>query len=701
VKVQTRMKSRSRRAGGGRAYDDAPIGLALISSEGRFLQVNPRLCTLLGYTKKQLLGTTLGAVIDPLDQQLMESNSRRLLAGEIDEFQSEQQFLRADGRHLPGRFSASVTTGVGDRSFACVLEVDEVRERGASGTPRNGGEAHAVLDDFFDGVIAIDGNGSLVSFNQAARSLFGYEPHEVLGREAGLIIAGPCQDEFADYLAAGWERPGREAASSAGPRELWGRRKDGSTFPLEIRASRMLLDGALYLVAVLRDISEQKAQTEALEYRTLHDALTRLPNRTLLNDRLRQAILTGSRQGKTAALLIMDVDGFKEVNDTHGHHMGDRLLQQISLRLEGLLRSSDTVARLGGDEFAILPGLGMGGEDGARTAQKVLRVLEQPFTIDDRVLRVSASIGIALFPEHGRDASSLMRRADEAMYVAKRARSGYAFYVPRQDSAIPEQRVQRGELAHAIEHDELVLHFQPMIDLRIGRTIGVEALVRWQHPERGLLPPGSFIPVAEQAGLTMPLTRWVLNSALQQARAWMKAGLEIDVAVNLSAGSLLDSDLPAMTRDLLKVWRFDPGRLQADLPESSVLAAPAVETATRLGAMGVGLTIDDFGAGAASLQHLAGLPVREVKIDGALAAQLARGDDTTIRPIVDLGHMMGLRMAAKRVEDQQTLDRLRGLGCDSAQGFHLCPPLVAADLAPWLRQSAWGPAPRVPARRTP
>jgi diguanylate cyclase (GGDEF)-like protein/PAS domain S-box-containing protein len=693
------MKPRSRRGGGGRAYDDAPIGLALISSEGRFLQVNPRLCTLLGYTRKQLLGTTLEAVIDPLDQQLMESNSRRLLAGEIDEFQSEQHFLRADGRHFPGRFSASVTTGVGNRSFACVLEIDESGEREASRTQKSGREAFEVLDDFFDGVVATDQSGRIACFNQAASRLFGYESAEVVGRAAGLIIAGPCQEEFADFLA-GWARSGREAAPSR-PREMWGRRKDGSTFPIEIRATRMLLGGEQHLVAILRDISEQKAQTEALEYQTLHDVLTNLPNRALLNDRLHQAILAGSRQGRTAALLVLDVDGFKEVNDTCGHHTGDLLLQQIALRLEGLLRSSDTVARLGGDEFAILPGLGMGGEDGARTAQKVLRVLEQPFTIDDRVLRISASIGIALFPVHGRDASSLMRHADEAMYVAKRAHSGYAFYVPRQDSVIPGHRVQHGELAHAIEHDQLVLHYQPTIDLRIGRTIGVEALVRWQHPEQGLILPGSFIPVAEEAGLIMPLTRWVLNRALQQARAWMKAGLDIDVAVNLSAGSLLDSGLPAMTGDLLKVWRFDPGRLKADLPESSILAAPAVETATRLGAMGIGLTIDDFGAGAASLQHLARLPVREVKIDGALAAQLARGDDSTIRPIVDQGHMMGLRMAAKRVEDRQTLDRLRGLGCDSAQGFHLCPPIVAADLAPWLRDSAWGLAARVLDRNLP
>ena len=692
MKEQARVRSRSRRRGRGRPYDDAPVGLALISSEGRFLQVNPKLCTILGYTRRQLLRTTLGAVTDKNDQALMESNSRRLLAGEVDEIQLEQHFLHADGRQFPGRFSASVATGVGDRSFACVLEIDGWGERSPSRTQGPRGEAHPVLDDFFDGVVAIDRHGRIASFNQAARRLFGYDAAEILGLEAGRIIAGPCQDEFANYLLAGWARSGRESAAPAGPREMWGRRKDGSTFPIEVRATRMLLDGAQHLVAILRDISEQKAQTEALEYRTLHDALTNLPNRAVLSDRLHQAILTGSRQGRTAALLIMDVDGFKEVNDTHGHHVGDRLLQQIALRLEGLLRSSDTVARLGGDEFAILPGLGMGGEDGARTAQKVLRALEQPFAIDDRILRIAASIGIALFPEHGRDAPSLMRHADEAMYVAKRARSGYAFHVPRHEGVIPEHRVPAGELGYAIAHDQLVLHFQPTIDLRIGRTIGVEALVRWQHPERGLLPPKSFIPAAEEAGLIMPLTRWVLNRALQQTRTWLQAGLAIDVAVNLSPLSLLDSGLPVMARDLLESWRVDPGRLKADLPESSVLAAPAIETATQLGALGIGLAVDDFGAGAASLAHLVRLPVREVKIDGSIAAKLVGGDDGVLRPMVELGHSMGLRMAAKRVEDQETLDRLLDVGCDSAQGFHLCPPIVAADLAPWLRDSAWGPA---------
>lgn len=706
MKEETRMKSRSRRRGADRAYDDAPVGLALISREGRFLQVNPRLCALLGYTRTQLLQTTLGALTDPHDLELMGSNARRLLTGEVEEVRLEQHFLRADGRAALGRISASVATGVSDGSFACVLEVDEAgvaRAADETATLRAAKVIdvdHSILDDFFDGVIAIDQKGRTVSFNHAAQRMFGYESMEVFGREAKLIIAAPCQEEFASYLA-GWIRPGRESAAS-GSREMWGRRKDGTTFPIELRATRMFLDGERRFVAILRDISEQKAQTEALEYQTLHDVLTSLPNRTLLNDRLKQAILTGSRQGKSAAVLVMDVDGFKAVNDTRGHHVGDRLLQQIALRLEGLLRNSDTVARLGGDEFAILPGLGMGGEDGATTAQKILRALDQPFKIDDRALRIAASIGIAVYPEHGQDAPTLLRHADAAMYVAKRARCGYAVYAPRLDHEIPPRLRLAGELRHALANDELVLHFQPKIDLRIGKTIGVEALVRWRHPKRGLVLPMTFIPVAEETELIKPLTEWVLNRALQQARIWLESGLDIDVAVNLSERNLLDPGLPAMAGDLLEAWGVGPGHLKAEIPESSMTAAPVIEMAKQLGGIGIGLAIDHLGTGVSSLAHLARLPVREIKIDGSrIATKLGRGDDRVVRPIVDLGHRMGLKMVAKGVEDQKTLDRLLSLGCDAAQGYHLCPPIDAADLSPWLRDSVWGLADSAPPRPTP
>jgi diguanylate cyclase (GGDEF)-like protein/PAS domain S-box-containing protein len=692
------MKSRSKRRGGKRAYDDAPIGLAMISSEGRFLQVNPRLCTLLGYTRRQLLRTTLGAVTNPHDVELMASNSRRLLAGEVDEIRLEQHFLRADGRPALGRISASVALGFSDR-FACVLEMDAADERGPLRAPNSADEVHPVLDDFFDGVMATDENGRIASFNLAAQRLFGYQTGEVLGHEANLIIAEPYREMFAGYLAS-WMRPGRETAATAGSRELWGRRNDGTTFPMEFRATRLFVGGEKRFVGILRDISEQKAQTEALEYQTLHDVLTSLPNRTLLNDRLHQAILAGSRQRKSAAVLVMDVDGFKEVNDTYGHHVGDQLLQQVALRLEHLLRGSDTVARLGGDEFAILPAVGMGGSDGATTAKKILRVLEQPFMIDDRIIRIAASIGIAVYPLDGQDAPTLMRHADAAMYVAKRARCGYAAYAPRRDSPIPAHLHLAGELGHAIAHDELVLHFQPKLDLRIGKTIGVEALVRWQHPKRGLVPPNQFIPAAEETDLIKPLTRWVLNRALQQSRIWLESGLDIDVAVNLSARNLLDPDLPATAKDMLDAWKVDPGNLKVDIPESSIMAAPVIETATHLGAMGIGLAIDDFGAGSSSLAHLSRLPVREVKIDRSfIAAKLGPEDDSVLRHIVDQGHTMGLKVVAEGVEDQGSLDRLLALGCDSAQGFHVCPPMVAADLTPWLWHSAWGVAEGIPHRR--
>jgi diguanylate cyclase (GGDEF)-like protein/PAS domain S-box-containing protein len=696
VKEQTRMKSRSRRRTGKHACDDAPIGLALISSEGRFLHVNPRFCAQLGYTRRQLLRTWMGAVIDPNDLEIMVSNWRRLLAGEIDEIRLEQHFIHSDGRPLLCRISASVAIGVEGRSIACVVVLDEAGVGGPSRALRGVDEIKSVLDEFLDGVIAIDENGRIVFLNRAGQKLFGYAEAELVGHEANLIVAEPHQEMFAGYLAS-WMLPGRETAANSGPREMWGRRKDGSTFPIEFRASRLFLGGEKRFVGILRDVSEQKARTEALEYQTLHDVLTSLPNRTLLNDRLHQAILAGSRQRKTAALLVMDVDGFKEVNDTYGHYAGDHLLQQIASRLEGLLRVSDTVARLGGDEFAILPVVGMGGEDGATTARKVLQGLEHPFVVDGRDVRITASIGIAVYPTDGQDAPTLMRHADAAMYVAKRARCGYAVYAPREDGQIAAHLQQAGELRHAIAHDELVLHFQPTIDLSLGRTIGVEALVRWQHPKKGLVPPGQFLPLAEETDLIKPLTWWVLNRALQQRRIWLESGLDIDVAVNLSVRNLLDPELPTTAKDMLESWNVDPRTLKVDIPGNVLMAAPVMETATHLGAMGIGLAIDDFGTGSSSLAHLSHLPVREIKIDRCfIAANLSREDDSVVRHIVDQGHAMGLRVVAEGVEDQVSLDRVLGLGCDSAQGFHVCPPIVPSDLAPWLRYSAWRVAERIP-----
>lgn len=309
------------------------------------------------------------------------------------------------------------------------------RKRAEGALQESAEHFRAVLDNVADGVIATDESGMIEFFNRAAQRLFGYALAEVRGHDAKMLMAEPYRGDFVSHLN-NYLRPGKSQVSVSGSREVWGQRKDGSTFPMEFRASEMLLGSERRFVGILHDISEQRAQKEALEYQTLHDPLTGLPNRTLFNDRLRQAIAIGHRERKPLVLLIMDMDRFKEVNDTLGHHIGDLLLQQLALRLAAILRQSDTVARLGGDEFAVLPGGGIDLDGGCRAAKKILQAWEQPFAVDGRNIVVRTSIGIALYPDHGEEADTLMRHADTAMYVAKRTKHGFAVYAPQEDEKL-------------------------------------------------------------------------------------------------------------------------------------------------------------------------------------------------------------------------------------------------------------------------
>ena len=548
-----------------------------------------------------------------------------------------------------------------------------------------------VLDNVADGIITTDEHGLIEFFNRAAQRLFGYALAEVLGQDAKMLMAQPYRDDFVSHLS-NYLRPGKGPTLISGSRELWGQRKDGSAFPIEFRASEMLLGGERRFVGIMHDISEQRAQKDALEYQTLHDPLTGLPNRTLFNDRLRQAIAIARRERKPLVLLIMDMDRFKDVNDTLGHHIGDLLLQQVALRLAATLRQSDTVARLGGDEFAVLPAGGTDLAGGSQAARKILHALEEPFLVDGRNIDVGASIGIALCPEHGEEADSLMRHADVAMYVAKRTKRGSAVYAPQHDENTAAHLALIGELRHALGHEELLLHYQPTVALASGMTIGVEALLRWRHPARGLMPPAQFVPAAEETELVQPLTRWVLNQGLGQLRRWADAGVDIDLSVNLSAWNLRDPDFPDMVSDLLESLGIEPARLKLEITESSIMAHSAIETVTRLSALGVGLSIDDFGTGYSSLAYLKRLPVNEIKIDKSFIIGMTEDSASAsiVRPIIDLGHNMGLQVVAEGVENRETWDRLKTLGCDLAQGHYMSPPLPAADLTRWLRESSWG-----------
>jgi diguanylate cyclase (GGDEF)-like protein/PAS domain S-box-containing protein len=561
------------------------------------------------------------------------------------------------------------------------------RRRAEEELRRSGDRIRAILDNVADGIITIDERLIVRSYNPAAERLFGHAADQVIGKDFARLIAEPFRPEvkprLRTYLRA------QQGLFEIGSHETVGLRKDGTTFPMEFNVGR--LGPQRLVVGSLRDVSERKAETEALQYQALHDSLTGLPNRTFLRERLEETIRAGEREMKPCAVLLMDLDGFKSVNDSLGHEAGDRLLKEVSQRMRGVLRKADTVARYGGDEFAVVP---WGATDVPRAvliAEKILHAVDEPFMIDDQPITVQLSIGIAVFPQHADDADALTRRADVAMYAAKRARSGFSVYSVDQEGGDNGGRLPLiGKLRYAIDQFELVLHYQPIVSMPSGHPTKVEALVRWGHPSHGLLPPDDFIPSAEQTNLIKPLTAWVLNEALGQVHAWSKAGIDVGVAVNLSARNLLDDELPDAVEQLLNTWQVEPQKLSLEITESSIIAAEAEDTLQRLHAIGVQISVDDFGTGYSSLTYLKRLPVQEIKIDKSFVTDMATNRDgaAIVRSTIDLGHNLGLKVVAEGVEDEKTAALLGEYGCDFIQGFHIARPAAAGLLGPWLRARA-------------
>jgi diguanylate cyclase (GGDEF)-like protein/PAS domain S-box-containing protein len=557
--------------------------------------------------------------------------------------------------------------------------------------------SRAVLQNVADGIVTSGEAGLIESFNRSARRLFGYREDEVIGQPLSLLIAPSHHDDLSAPLPARWGAPSATDGPAA-PTETVGCRKDGSCFPMEMDMSEMQIGERTITIACIRDISARKAYTEALTYRTLHDDLTGLPNSALLGDRLDQAIATAGRSDEPRGVLLVDLDKFQEVNEAHGGATGDALLQAVAERLCGAMRDSDTVARLGGDEFAILPSGETDVETAAVIAWKVRDALEPPFLIGGHVLEVRASIGIAFFPQHGRTTADLLRRAELAMQEAKRADSGLAVFVSEPEDQTARRLTLLSQLRDGIPRDELVLHFQPMVDLTERRTTGVEALVRWRHPTDGLLMPSQFMPEAERSELIEPLTRWVLNEALRQQREWSDLGLDLTMAVNISARSLTRRcDLPDIVAQLTESWGIPPGRLILELTESAIIDPEVPDVLDLLHAMGERLSIDDFGTGYSSLGYLQRLPIDQIKIDRSFVLNLvsAPGDAVIVRSTVDLAHNLGLTVVAEGVEDQVALDLLVEYGCDMAQGYFFSRPCAATELTAWLSESMFGAAAEV------
>ncbi len=720
-------------------------GLCELDPEGHVLFINPQGEQLLGWAEGELVGRDLLALVGasgPGEAKGAPAASVAELVGGGQTCRNhDDAFLCKDGAHLPVSYVLAPLMTQGQLTGAVLVfrDMSPRKQRLAAQTQlvrresllrlarqfASESDPEQVLTALLDEAVAVLGghNGTLTRWDGMRNVLVPVRntvptANEYTVIELGAGVSGRAVEKRApvilnDYQQqSGAETPAGKTgvrAAVAVPLLHEGRllgalsvntydaaRKfsDEDAEVLELLAGHAsaVLAGLERTVELAEANRELRQARDEAQRQALHDSLTDLPNRTLLRDRLQQAILIGDREKTSVALLIMDLDRFKDVNDTLGHHTGDELLQQVGVRLRSIVRASDTVARMGGDEFAIVLPVAANAAVAARVAQSLVKALEKPFTLAGHQVSVGSSVGIAMYPEHGTDVKTLMRHADVAMYVAKRAGSGHAIFAWEQDAHNPDRLGMIGELRAAIEQDELVLYYQPKVSLQTGRCDRVEALVRWQHPQRGLIPPDDFIPLAEQTGLIKSLTQWVIHTALRQCRTWLDEGLDIAVGVNLSMRNLHDPDLVEQISQLLAVTGVPAAALKLEVTESALMTDPlrALGSLARLRAIGVEIAIDDFGTGHASLSYLKQMPVEEIKLDRSFVRDMTsdKNDYTIVRSTIELAHDLGLRVIAEGVEDQATWDMLVKLGCDLAQGYHMSRPLPEAALRQWFAASA-------------
>ncbi|TME86151.1 MAG: EAL domain-containing protein, partial [Chloroflexi bacterium] len=514
-----------------------------------------------------------------------------------------------------------------------------------------------IVETAFEGVWIIDSKNETTFVNRRMADMLSYAPEEMQGKP---VLAFMDPDAQAAFVA---NRDRRQHEYQA-QHEFRFRRKDGSELWVLLEASPDIDEAGNY------------------------DGLTGLPNRVQLADRLGHALESARAAREQVAVLILDLDHFKEVNETFGHQAGDRLLEQVGPRLRSEIRPEDMVARLGGDEFAVL--LPKTDATAATlTAARLLGVLERPFEVEGQHLDVAVSIGLAMSPDDGDDPDTLLRRADIALFVAKQPRGSFVRYAPEHERQGASRLALMAELREALQRDhELFLQFQPLVRLSDRSLAGVEALVRWRHPQRGLVPPMEFVPFAEKTRLIKPLTRWVLVSALQQSVAWQRAGHRIPVSVNISMRDLVDPEFPEMIATLVRAAQAPPSLLVLEITESLIMTEPerAIKTLSQLRELGVRLAVDDFGTGYSSLAYLHRLPINEIKIDKSFVAAMAGEANRAniVRASVELGHSLRLESVAEGVEDARTWDMLSALGCDLAQGYFISRPMVADQVLPWL-----------------
>ncbi|MGE5506474.1 MAG: putative bifunctional diguanylate cyclase/phosphodiesterase [Actinomycetota bacterium] len=542
--------------------------------------------------------------------------------------------------------------------------------------------AAQVFDTTSDGIMVLDAELKVTAVNPAACEITGWAAAELVGAPAPCLADGVAE---AEPLLQMWEEVRLHRRWQG---EMWTKRRDGQSIAARLGVSTVVDDAgrpSRYVVA-FSDITQRKLDEERIRRQATYDQLTGLPNRSLFLDRLGQSVHQASRYQQMVGLMFIDLDGFKLVNDTLGHDLGDLLLQEAGRRLSACIRAGDTVARLGGDEFTVLmPNLG-NYQNAPRVAQRILDALRRPFDLAGKEAFVSASIGITIYPDDAPDASAMLKNADAAMYRAKeQGKAHYQFYTSDMNAAVEERLHIKTGLANALERDELMLTFQPKADLKTGRVTGVEALLRWTAPSLGQVSPAKFIPVMEETGLIRQVGEWVMAAACRQHRAWVEQGLgHLRVAVNLSTRQLRQPGFVDLVRRLVDEAGITPSGLEFEITEGMIMkdTENAVAILEQLSAMGISLAMDDFGTGYSSLSYLRRFPVHTIKIDRTFIADLATDQDAheIVRTIITMGHSMHRRIVAEGVETLEQAHMLAKMHCDEVQGYLLSPPVPATAI---------------------
>ncbi len=669
-----------------RAVDQSPVAIIISDPHGIIEYVNARFTRNTGYAADEVIGKPAGHQRSgQTDRETYRALWQALRAGR--DWHGELLNRRKNGKlYWDDVHIVPLMDAAGQVAHYLSIQEDISDRKHDEDTLRLWA---TVFENTGEAVMITDADNRIVSVNQAFTDITGFAPGEVIGEDPSILGSGRHD---AAFFADMWHRL---AASGHWQGEIWDRRKSGEIYPkwLGISAVRDTRERLTHYVAIFSDISERKAAQERIEYLARHDALTGLPNRVLLADRVEQALAHADRNQRKLALLFLDLDRFKTINDSLGHPVGDALLREFTRRLLLTVRESDTVCRLGGDEFVVLVSDLQDDDTAGTVAQKLLEVTLTPFEIEGHTLSVSVSIGVALYPTDGDSFDTLLKKADTAMYHAKDAgRNTYRFFTEQMNIDVVERLFIQNRLQQAVDRQEFVLHYQPQIALGTGRIIGAEALVRWQNPELGLLGPDRFVAMAEENGTIVAIGDWVLREACRQARRWADEGMDkLSMAVNISTLQLHQNDFAERVLRILGETGHDPRRLELEFTESILIhdVERVLHQIRQLKAAGIGIAIDDFGTGYSSLSYLKQLDVDRLKIDRSFVRDIGSDPDDAaiVRAITQMARSLRLKTLAEGAETSEQTRFLLAEGCEEVQGFLYSRPVDAAAFGKLYRDS--------------